>query len=397
MQFTVKSKSQSPDDGSGGDPALVEFLGAEIDRGGPVTFAWFMEQALYHPERGYYSSGRAKIGRQGDYFTSVSVGPLFGRLMAAQFAEAWEVLGRPAEFTIVEQGAHGGEFARDVLAAAAERTPEFFEAVRYQIIEPFSALRSRQGEALARYSAKMMWQASLEALEPFCGIHFSNELLDASPVHLVRWTGSEWVERYVLRSEESFAFTDAPISSSAVAERITRIPLPLPAGYETEVNLAALSWIETLAQKLTGGFAIVADYGYARDVYYGDHRMRGTLQCYEKHRTLPSPLIRPGQVDITAHVDWTSLAEHAEACGLRLDGFADQHHFITGLLTGEIGREFEGEADAQTRRALHTLMHPTFLGRTFQFLVLSRNVDGGARLSGLRFARDPRVALGLSD
>lgn len=387
MQFTAKSKSQSTDDGSGGDPALVEFLRAEIERRGPVTFAWFMEQALYHPEHGYYSSGRAKIGREGDYFTSVSVGPLFGRLMAAQFAEAWEALGRPADFTIVEQGAHGGEFARDVLAAAAERTAEFFDTLRYRIIEPFAALESRQREALAGYSTKVIWQRSLKELEPFSGIHFSNELLDASPVHLVRWTGMEWIERYVSRSKESFAFTDGPISSSAVAERIARIPLPLPAGYETEVDLAALSWIETLAQKLTKGFAIVADYGHARDVYYAAHRTRGTLQCYSNHRTLPSPLVRPGHADITAHVEWTSLAERAEACRLRLEGFTDQHHFITGLLTGAIGREFEGVADAKTRRALHTLMHPTFLGMTFQFLVLSRGVENHIRLSGLRFAR----------
>lgn len=395
MQSPSKSKPQCAGDAPGGDPALVEFIRAEIERDGPVTFAWFMEQALYHPEHGYYSSGRAKIGRGGDYFTSVSVGPLFGRLMAAQFAEMWEALEQPRDFTIVEQGAHGGEFARDVLAAARERTPEFFDALRYRIVEPFVALESRQRQTLAGFAPRVEWCRSLAELNPFCGIHFSNELLDAMPVHLVRWTGNDWVERCVCWTGESFAFTDRPISSAVLAERLRAILLPLPAGYETEVNLAALDWIEAVAAKVTRGYVITADYGYARQVYYAEHRTSGTFQSYAHHRVLPSPLSEPGRSDITAHVDWTTLAEHAERCALTTAGFADQHHFITGLLTGSIGAEFETTADAQTRRALHTLMHPTFLGMTFQFLVLSKDTAAYLRLSGLRFARDPRVALGL--
>ncbi|MGZ4985563.1 MAG: SAM-dependent methyltransferase, partial [Chthoniobacterales bacterium] len=120
-----------------GVPQLIEEIRATIRARGPVSFAWFMEQALYHPTHGYYSSGRAKIGRSGDYFSNVSVGPLFGRLMAAQFAEMWEKLGRPNEFKIVEQGAHEGCFARDVLAATRELHPEFFDQLRYVIVEPF--------------------------------------------------------------------------------------------------------------------------------------------------------------------------------------------------------------------------------------------------------------------
>src|SRR3977135_685203 len=117
-----------------GKPSLVEFIRDTIRRRGPVTFEWFMEQALYHPELGYYSSGRCAIGRRGDYFTTVSVGPLFGRLFAAQVVEVREALGRPADFVIVEQGAHQGDFARDVLAAVRERAPDFFSTLRYWII-----------------------------------------------------------------------------------------------------------------------------------------------------------------------------------------------------------------------------------------------------------------------
>jgi SAM-dependent MidA family methyltransferase len=315
--------------------------------------------------------------------------------MAAQFAEIWDTLGRPSDFAVVEQGAHGGEFARDVLAAAQERTPEFFEAVRYQIVEPFAALESRQRDRLAAFESRVSWCRSLNELEPFCGIHFSNELLDAMPVHVVRWTGDEWVERRVAWSGESFAFTHLPISSGALTERVAAIPLPLPAGYETEVNLASLDWIAAVASQLTRGFVIAVDYGYPRAVFYAEHRTSGTLQSYARHRVLSSPLSQPGQSDITAHVDWTTLAERAESAGLSVIGFTDQHHFITGLLTGAVGPEFEGVADAQTRRALHTLMHPTFLGMTFQFLLLSRDIAPDVQLSGLRFARHARAALGL--
>src|SRR5687767_1391762 len=174
-----------------GDQALSSFIRETIRERGPVSFAWFMEQALYHPEFGYYSSGQCEIGRRGDYFTNVSVGPLFGRLLSGQFAEMWEVLVQPGEFTIVDHVTYLGHFARDVLSAAREETPEFFAALRYRIIEPFPILQKRQVEALRDFGGKVAWGKSIEDLEPFCGVHFSNELLDAMPVHLLeRKTGS---------------------------------------------------------------------------------------------------------------------------------------------------------------------------------------------------------------
>src|SRR5256886_8272882 len=163
---------------------LVEMIREQIRSRGPQSFAWFMEQALYHPEHGYYSSDQAEIGRRGDYFTNVSVGPLFGELLAAQFAEIWERLGRTENFLIVEQGAHHGQFACDVLESTRRRVPDFFSALRYQIVEPFPALQDRQLETLRQFRDRVLWQKSLNELEPFVGIHFSNELLDAMPVNL---------------------------------------------------------------------------------------------------------------------------------------------------------------------------------------------------------------------
>jgi SAM-dependent MidA family methyltransferase len=371
-----------------GDQALSSLIRETIRNRGPVSFAWFMEQALYHPELGYYSSGQCEIGRRGDYFTNVSVGPLFGRLLAGHFAEMWEVLGRPGDFTIVEQGAHHGDFARDILTAAREQTPEFFAALRYRLIEPFPILQKRQAEALRDFGGKVAWEKTLDDLERFCGVHFSNELLDAMPVHLIqRQTGSGWEERLVEDSNDGFTFVAKPIGDEKLRRQTGKIPSDLPTPYETEVNLEALKWVETVARKLARGFVLVVDYGYARDQFYSPERTSGTLQCYAAHRRGSSPLAGVGRTDITAHLDWTSVVERAEECGLTLSGFTDQHHFITGLLSKRTVQENE-------RRALQTLLHPELLGTRFQYLALSKEAPETS-LSGFSFARDPRRALGI--
>jgi SAM-dependent MidA family methyltransferase len=380
-----------------GDQALTDFIRQAIRQTGPVTFEWFMEQALYHPEFGYYSSGRCAIGRRGDYFTNVSVGPLFGRLLAAQFVEMWESLGRPRNFVIVEQGAHQGDFARDVLEAVRERAPDFFSTLHYCIIEPFPILRERQREALRDFSEKLIWEKSLIHLKPFCGVHFSNELLDAMPVHLISHTTGEdrWQERYVVESGDEFGFVPLRISDTELRRHLKTIPRHSTERYETEVNLAALQWIESLAQKLIRGYVLAADYGYPRDDFYAPERTSGTLQCHARHRIVRSPLTDVGNVDITAHVDWTSVASCGEKHGLSVAGFTDQHHFATGVATGLMPEEFGASTDAATRRGLQTLLHPEFLGKTFQFLALTRKIAPDLRLSGFKFARSAHVALGL--
>jgi SAM-dependent MidA family methyltransferase len=397
-----------------GDQALTDFIRQTLRRHGPLSFAWFMEQALYHREHGYYSSGRCAIGRRGDYFTNVSVGPLFGRLLAAQFTEMWEALGRPNDFVIVEQGAHHGDFARDVLAVARERAPDFFAALRYRIIEPFQILQERQIEALGEFKEKITWEKSLAELEPFCGVHFSNELLDAMPVHLVRRNNpegrasarpghaeacpsetAEWQELFVEESGTEFVFVAKPISKEALRLHLEKIPRHAIAPYKTEVNLAALEWIDLVARKLLRGYVLAVDYGYARDKFYAPERTSGTLQCYAGHRLAASPLRDPGHADISAHVDWTSIAERAEESGLTLAGLTDQYHFVTGVISRLLESEFAGDTEPRTRRALQTLLHPEFLGTAFQFLALAKN-GGHEPLSGFKFAREPRTALGLS-
>ncbi len=406
MQLLRKSKPQtplkvapppSPEDVrllETGDAALVRLIRETINSRGPVTFAWFMEQALYHPAHGYYSSGRCTIGRRGDYFTNVTVGPLFGRLMAAQFAEMWEALRRPDDFTIVEQGAHGGEFASDVLNATRAHHPSLFDVLRYVIVEPFPVLRDRQIAGLSEFGSKLTWPESLADISPFRGVHFSNELIDAMPVHLLRWTGSEWLERHVALEAEEFVCVDLPIAHDSLGQRVASLPIDLPAGYETEINLAALEWIERVASKLIAGYVLTVDYGWSRAEFYAPHRVTGTLRCYAQHRVVSSPFEQIGHADITAHVEWTSLAESAEPAGLTWAGFTDQHHFMTGLLAQAGAEQFSSAIDAKTTRQLQTLLQPSHLGMKFQYLVLAKSpAAAAAKLSGLKFARDRDNAL----
>jgi SAM-dependent MidA family methyltransferase len=396
VQFESKSKLQTLKSMPPGDPALVDLIREKIRREGSVTFAWFMEQALYHPVHGYYSSGRCAIGRRGDYFTNVSVGPLFGRMLAAQFAEMWKLLGRPDDFMIVEQGAHQGDFAADVLSAARGKTAEFFSTARYCVVEPFPTLQERQAERLSDFREKVTWKRSLRDLEPFHGIHFSNELLDAMPVHLLaRANGDDdWEQRCVVESGDRFALASEPITDPQLRQQTQKIPRLEVGNYETEVNLAALDWIENLSRKLIRGYVLAVDYGFPRDEYYAPERTSGTMQCRARHRTVASPLDQVGHADITTHVDWTSVVERGADCGLTLHGFADQHHFITGLLAHLAKDEVAPQTEPATRRALQTLLHPELLGTAFQFLALGKNAPLES-LSGFAFASDARKALGL--
>jgi SAM-dependent MidA family methyltransferase len=372
---------------------LLQFIRDTIRARGPQTFAWFMEQALYHPEQGYYSSDRAQIGRRGDYFTNVSVGPLFGRLLAAQFVEMWEKLGSPGDFVIVEQGAHHGDFACDVLEAVRARAPAFFQALTYCIVEPFPILQDRQSQTLKELAGKVSWQKSLDELQPFTGVHFSNELLDAMPVHLIFRRDQEWWEKYVTEFHDELAFVEAPLSSTVLQDHVKKIPAIVHHDDEAEVNLAALDWVDTVSRKLVRGHLLAVDYGYAREDFYAAERPAGTLSCFAKHKRVLSPLEAVGEVDITAHVDWTGVAERAEASGLQVDGFTDQHHFITGLISTK--PDLIEELNASERRGLQTLLHPEFLGTRFQFLALRKNVESMSPLMGFKYARPAGPALGI--
>ena len=362
---------------------LTEIIRSEIATGGPMPFRRFMEMALYHPELGYYASGKARIGRGGDFFTNVSVGPLFGRLLARQIAEMWRVLGAPADFTIIEQGAHGGDLAADVLGGLRAMAPECHEAVRYRIVEPFPKIEARQREQLAVFAEKVRWVRALDEIRVEAAVHLSNELPDAFPVHLVKWTGGVWREQVVSVQDGSFAFADGPAPAGELREACARIPGPLPEGYTTEVNAAASVWIHEVAATMQRGFVLAVDYGFTRAEYYAPTRIEGTLSAYANHRREKNPLARPGEIDLTAHVEFDSLIEAAAAAGLRLEGFTDQHHFTVGIGADH----FADGANAPERRAFQTLMHPQFMGTAFMVAAFSKGLATAAPLAGFRFAR----------
>ena len=335
---------------------LIESIRETIRAQGPQSFAWFMQQALYHPEHGYYSSGRCAIGRKGDYFTNVSVGPLFGQLLSAQFSEIWERLGKINDFVIVEQGAHDGQFALDVLEFVQKRLPEFFDALRYRIIEPFPILEQQQRQRLEAFGDKVKWP---DSPEPFTGVHFSNELLDAMPVRLI----SNGTEKLVGLDGDKFVFVERQVD-------------------KTIFNQAALESIDEIAANLQRGYVIAIDYGFL------DEEFERNVQVRARHRNLDSPFEQIGHADITMSVHWGSIVERAQANGLRVAGFTDQHHFLTGIIS-QFGRGGSPEPPAgdwgqsplpdsrKAKRELQTLLHPEMLGRAFQVLALTKNVDPG--------------------
>lgn len=356
--------------------SLTELLREQIALHGPIPFREFMAQALYDPQHGYYAAGRARIGRAGDFFTNVSVGPLFGRLLARQFIQVWEHLGAPAAFTIVEQGAHAGQFARDALGGLREFAPECFAAVRYVIVEPLPALRHQQEETLS--GLPVCWLERLEELPAFTGIHFSNELLDAFPVHQVVRTAAGWAERHVRWEDERFSFCEGPLSDPRLAGALE--PWTVEPGFVAEINLAARDWLDTIAARLERGCVLVIDYGYSREELF--QRPAGTLSAYASHRREPDPLARPGEIDLTAHVEFTGLLEHAARARLASCGLADQHHFMVGLSRLHFTAESAPPAEL---RAFKTLMHPALMGAAFKALCL---IKGGlAPLAGFEFAR----------
>jgi SAM-dependent MidA family methyltransferase len=368
---------------------LSQTLRTEIAQRGPISFREFMGRALYDPDYGYYGTGEARVGRSGDFFTNVSVGPLFGRLLARQFAEIWERMGEPADFTIVEQGANSGDFAADVLGGLRDLAPACFAATTLWLVEPLAKLRQTQGARLHDFGPeKVRWANSLDDLPPFQGVHFSNELLDAFPVHRVCWRGDRWVERCVTFQEDRFVFVDTEITSPELLAHIARLPT-VPPDYETEVNLAVAPWLAEVASKLRTGFVLAIDYGYPRAEYYRPERSSGTLSAYVAHKRAPDPLQRPGEIDLTAHVDFTTVAEAAAKHGLQLAGFTDQHHFMVGLSRLHFSDDYAMTAAGQRElRAFKTLMHPTLMGQSFHAICLAKGVSESV-LTGFQFGGDP--------
>jgi SAM-dependent MidA family methyltransferase len=371
---------------------LEDIIRTEIGRKGSIPCERFMELALYHPAGGYYRREREKprAGRKGDFFTSVSAGPLFGRLLARQFLEMWEKMGRPAPFWIVEQGAEDGRLALDILAWCRDEAPDFFAALRYGIFEIGSPSRGAQEKVLAAagFEKKTAWIGDMDNWEGrriVAGVFFSNELVDAFPVHRVVRRDGAWREFHVALDEQGrFAWGERKIEDAALGEAVKQ--LPTLDGYATEINLRARRWMEWLAQTWVFGYVVTIDYGFPASIYYAPFRTQGTLSGYREHRRVEDLLAEPGSCDLTAHVDFTALARIGEKAGLAMLGFLDQQHFLTGIAHDELEDRAGPKAGiAENLRAWQTLTHPDYLGTRFQVLVHAKGAP--ATLAGLRYAR----------
>ncbi len=366
---------------------LREILLAKIESSPQerITFAQYMELILYHQDYGYYNSGIASIGVQGDFFTSSSLGKDFGELLAVQFQEMWQNLGCPNPFYLVEMGAGNGELAQDILnwfQNSDDRT--LTQALRYVIIEQSPALIKVQQELLKSFNVDLAWQTwsdiDSDSVE---GCFFSNELVDAFPVHLV--TKNEARLKEVFLSLESGKLSEAvhPISTEKLAQYFEFVGIDLlqkqyAENYRTEVNLQALDWLETVATKLKRGYILTIDYGYRSEQYYRPSRQLGTLQCYYQHRRHDNPYSNLGDQDITAHVDFTALERQGKLCNLQNIGLTQQGLFLMALGLGDRLNELSSGkynlAEIFNRRdVLHQLINPTGLGG-FGVLIQGKNL-----------------------
>ena len=387
---------------------LQQIIREEIRRLGPISCERFIQLALYHPRLGYYSQERLRIGRRGDFITNVSVGKLFGGILADQVLELWEILGRPPEFAIVEAGAETGDLASDLL----NRLSQSFPAVswRYVIAEPNEQKQEQQRQRLTKGSderelipsGSVRWVPSLEELDPITGTILGNELLDAIPPRVVEFSEDRWREVCITLADDTFSFILEPIKDPRLAAMIDKIPLPLPRTYRTEINLAALDWVRRAASNLRRGFILLIDYGYPRTDYYSQLRTEGTLTAYRHQQRQENIFEGIGETDITAHVEFTAIAEAGLEAGCQLLGFTDQHHFMVGAGENWM-RSFEAECRTpddrpqQDRflRAYKMLMHPEMMGLAFKYLLMGKNVGSTLKPSGFRYASDLHKALNL--
>jgi SAM-dependent MidA family methyltransferase len=359
------------------DPQVLALIRDEIARRGPLTFARFMELALYAPGAGYYMRDAERIGARGDYYTSSNLHPLFGELIAKQLMQMARILGG-APVTIIEQGAGRGALAFDIIQALvrADHLPPW----TYVIVEQSPAMVACQQRLLAPVlsSARVAWAAGLPA-EPADGCVVSNELVDAFPVHRVVQRDGALKEVFVDATAEGLVERlDAP-STPDLAAYLQRLGVTLIEGQQAEVNLAAVEWMRAVGRALRRGFVLTIDYGYPANDLYDPLRRRGTLLAYYQHRANEAFYQRVGRQDLTAHVDFTTLAWAGRDAGLEVEGFVDQTRFLLGLGAHESAERLIANApdDAERERivaGIRGLLDPQDMGRLFKVLVQRKGV-----------------------
>ena len=363
---------------------LTAIIADAIRSHGPITVAEYVELALYHPEHGYYSAAERRSGREGDFFTAVDLGPVFGELLAVQVAEMLPHVGGPP-FDLVEAAAGSGRLSRALLDHLERLSPETYAATRVHLVERSPAALAAQAAVLGRHAARV---ASSGPRLPgtIRGVVFANELLDALPPHLVVMRKEGLREVHVGLADEALVPLERAPSTPALQAYLERAGARLEPGWFAEVNLAARAWVGEAARALDFGFLLLLDYGHEASQLYGAAHPSGTLTTFrrhaaEDHASGPSWLREPGERDITSHVDLTTLRLAGEAAGLDHLGTVDQTYFLLGLV-GAIESSLAEPGALERRLALKTLLLPGGLGSTHKAAVFGRGV-GRPALAGL--------------
>ncbi len=360
-----------------------EQLKTEIRRqidvaGGAIDFARFMDMALYQPGLGYYSAGARKFGEGGDFVTAPELSPLFSQCLARQCQQVLAALGFG---DILEFGAGTGAMASEVLLAL-ERLDSL--PGQYFILELSPDLKQRQQQTIAQRAphllARVCWLDGLP--EPgFRGVILANEVIDAMPVHLLLFKETGLEERSVAHNGRDFVWQDKPLQSPVLQQRINALTEELGdevfcPGYLTEINLAQTAWINSLAAILEKGIALIIDYGFPQHEFYHADRTTGTLMCHYRHRAHGDPLILTGLQDITAHVDFTALAQAAHHAGLDVMGYTSQAQFLLATGLGELLAEQDQtdiRAYMEVTQQVKKLTLPNEMGELFKVLAMGRD------------------------
>ena len=373
--------------------ALRQAIEDEIRARGPIPFSRYMELCLYHPQLGYYSRAEEKFGKTGDFYTSSDVHAVFGRLLCRQFEQMWRSLGSPRDIDIVELGPGRGLFANDVLSWAQKTFPEFHEAIRYTLVESSPGLQRRLEELFREPIAagKVRVSSELGGDRRFANaIVFANEFFDALPVEVLTPRGRLMVG--VAEGKRGFTEMFAP-APAEVLEFVDRYGVHPGEHERVEAVPAYRHWMDRIGGTAERGFAVLIDYGYTRaELLAGRHR--GTVTSFRRHAVCDSPYEAPGEQDITAHVNFTALAEIGREAGLAAQPPVTQSQFLLGIgEPNQFADAFAGcrlpQEQAKVALQLKHLVTPAGMGESFQALILSRGVEISvvSALSGLSFAR----------
>lgn len=365
---------------------LTKIIKSLIHKSGPITFDKFMGIALYHPEHGYYTSGKAKIGKSGDYYTSPCVHPAFGEILSRFICLAYEAVNSP-DFTVVEMGAGKGFLALDVLDSLKRNNPELYDTLRYSIIELSPNLREEGKIILKEHMHKIKWVVSLSDLEPesISGVFISNELVDSFPFHRAKFKNGELLEIFVTLEDEEFVqILDKP-SGSVLKEYFEGYNLEFENEQEVEINLYAKKWLSEIARAFAKGFVLTIDYGYLASELFNPSRMKGTFMCFHEHTANENPYVNIGEQDITAHVDFSNLIRVGESIELNAVKYTTQGQFLIDLGVLDIAERYSGEEKSsdisyqKNRMAIKNLFLPELMGDKFKVLIQEKNLGYGAR------------------